>query len=115
MADTKISALPAASALDGTEIYAVDQGGTSVGVTGAQIVTLVTDTNVLIAGTAAKTMGFYGVTPLAQRATTSTQQTSRLSTTASASSNFSARINTIVPALQEVMNTLYAYGLWGAH
>jgi len=41
VADTKISALTAASTLDGTELYAADQGGNSRKVSGAQIQTMV--------------------------------------------------------------------------
>ena len=61
-------------------------------------------------------VGFYGTTPLAQRATTSTQKTSNLAsvtTSASFGTAEAAAFNAARAALQEVMNTLAAYGLWG--
>lgn len=59
-----------------------------------------------LASTPSETVGFYGTTPVAQRATTSTQKSTNVATSASFGS-------TQLAALQEVMNTLYAYGLWG--
>lgn len=116
MADTKISALPSASTLAGTEILAGDQSGTSVGVTTAQIVALALTTGVTVGAATADTVGFYGATPVARRATTTLQLTSSLaSVTTSSTSQFGAKINSACAALQEVMNTLFAYGLWGTH
>ena len=60
-----------------------------------------------LGATAAQTVGFYGTTPVAQRATTSSQKSTNVATSAS----FGA---TQLAALQEVMNTLAAYGLWAA-
>lgn len=58
-------------------------------------------------------VGFYGVTPVAQRgSTTSTQRTSLLSTATGTISVSTAAFNQVVVSLQEVMNTLAAYGLW---
>ena len=51
MADTVISALSAASALDGTELYPASQGGNSRKVTGAQIQTLMRAAGSATAGT----------------------------------------------------------------
>jgi hypothetical protein len=56
--------------------------------------------------------GFYGVTPVAQRASTSVQRTSNLSTATGTISVSTAAFNQVVVSLQEVMNTLAAYGLW---
>lgn len=58
------------------------------------------------------TVGFYGVTPVAQRASTSVQRTSNLSTVSGTISVSTAAVNQLVSSLQEVMNTLAAYGLW---
>ena len=67
-------------------------------------------------GTATTPVGFYGVTPVAQRVTSSVQVTSNLATvTTGSSSQFGTELNAVVIALQEVMNTLQAYGLWGTH
>lgn len=64
-------------------------------------------------GTATTPVGFYGVTPVVQRATTSVQLSSNLATvTTGSSSQFGTELNAVVVALQEVMNTLKAYGLW---
>ncbi len=58
-------------------------------------------------GTAASAVvGFYGATPVAQRATTTLQHTSLIPSTYNA---------TVQGAIQEIMNTLYALGLWGTH
>ena len=58
--------------------------------------------------------GFYGVTPVAQRASTSVQRTSNLSTISSGSlgATLQSAFNANEAALAEVMNTLAAYGLW---
>jgi len=55
---------------------------------------------------------FYGTTPVAQRASTSVQRTSNLSTATGTISVSTAAFNQVVTSLQEVMNTLAAYGLW---
>lgn len=57
-----------------------------------------------IAHTSGK-VGFYGVSPTAQRATTSIQKTTNLAT----STAFGA---TQLAVVQEIMNTLAAVGLW---
>lgn len=57
-------------------------------------------------------VGFYGTTPVAQRATNSLHATSNLSTATGTISVSTAAFNQIVATLQEVMNTLQAYGLW---
>lgn len=57
-------------------------------------------------------LGFYGIAPVAQRASTSVQRTSNLSTATGTISVSTAAFNQVVVSLQEVMNTLQAYGLW---
>ena len=61
--------------------------------------------------------GFYGVTPVAQRATTSVQLSSNLSTISSGSlgATLQSAFNANQAALQEVMATLKVYGLWGTN
>ena len=57
--------------------------------------------------------GLYGTAPASQRgSTTSTQRTSLLSTATGTISVSTAAFNQVVVSLQEVMNTLAAYGLW---
>ncbi|MGO9039321.1 MAG: hypothetical protein ACLQKH_15165 [Steroidobacteraceae bacterium] len=77
-------------------------------------------TGVTLGAAAADTVGFYGTTPVAQRATTSIQHTSLLATMTTTTGSLLdganlSTINQMVVALQEVMNTLAAYGLWGTH
>jgi hypothetical protein len=62
-------------------------------------------------------VGFYGITPVAQRATTSVQLSSNLSTISSGSlgATLQSAFNANQAALQEVMATLKAYGLWGTN
>jgi hypothetical protein len=56
---------------------------------------------------AASKIGFYGTTPVVQRATASTHTTTNVVTSAS--------YGTLqVAQMQEVMNTLAALGLWAA-
>jgi hypothetical protein len=72
----------------------------------------------VLGSSASQTLGFYGVTPVAQVATTSTQETSvlvTLTTAASFGTADAAAFNSVVAALQNVMNTMAAYGLWGTH
>lgn len=57
-------------------------------------------------------LGFYGVAPVAQRASTSIQRTSNLSTATGTISVSTDAFNQVVKSLQEVMNTLAAVGLW---
>lgn len=57
-----------------------------------------------VVGASGGTVGFYGTTPVAQRSS-SVQATSNLATSAS----FGA---TQLAAVQEIMNTLAALGLW---
>lgn len=57
-------------------------------------------------------LGFYGATPVAQRASTSIQRTSNLSTVSGTISVSTAALNQVIASLQEVMNTLAAYNLW---
>jgi hypothetical protein len=57
--------------------------------------------------TAASTVGFYGATPVVQRATGTTHTTTNVVTSAS--------YGTLqVAQMQEVMNTLIALGIWAA-
>ncbi len=56
---------------------------------------------------ATSTVGFYGATPVVQRATASTHSTSN----AASSSAFGAAQSAI---LVEIMNTLIALGIWAA-
>ena len=60
-----------------------------------------------IGGSAATTIGFYGATPVVQRATAATHTTTNVVTSAS--------YGTLqVAQMQEVMNTLAGLGLWAA-
>ena len=69
-------------------------GGTITGVTN-------------LSTTAASTVGFYGATPVVQRATGTTHTTTNVVTSAS--------YGTLqVAQMQEVMNTLIALGVWAA-
>lgn len=56
---------------------------------------------------AASTVGFYGATPVVQRATATTHTTTNVVTSAS--------FGTLqVAQVQEIMNTLIAIGIWAA-
>ena len=58
-------------------------------------------------GSAATTVGFYGATPVVQRATATTHTTTNVVTSAS--------YGTLqVAQMQEVMNTLAGLGLWAS-
>ena len=59
-------------------------------------------------------LGFYGITPVSQRASTAVQYTSNLSTISSGSlgATLQSAFNVNQAALAEVMSTLKAYGLW---
>lgn len=60
-----------------------------------------------IGGAASTTLGFYGATPVVQRATATTHTTTNVVTSAS--------YGTLqVAQMQEVMNTLAGLGLWAA-
>jgi hypothetical protein len=60
-----------------------------------------------VGGSAATTVGFYGATPVVQRATAATHTTTAVVTSAS--------YGTLqVAQMQEVMNTLAGLGLWAA-
>ena len=61
----------------------------------------------VIGQTASEKIGFYGATPVVQRATATTHTTTNMVTSAS----FGA---TQVAIIQEIMNTLIANGLWAA-
>ena len=61
----------------------------------------------LIGAAATNKVGFYGATPVVQRATATTHTTTNMVTSAS----FGATQAAIV---QEIMNTLIASGLWAA-
>jgi len=62
---------------------------------------------VQIGGSAATTIGFYGATPVVQRATATTHTTTNVVTSAS--------YGTLqVAQMQEVMNTLAGLGLWAS-
>ena len=61
----------------------------------------------IIGQTAAKKVGFYGATPVVQRATATTHTTTNVVTSAS--------FGTLqVAQIQEIQNTLIALGLWAA-
>jgi hypothetical protein len=61
----------------------------------------------IIGATAAKKVGFYGATPVVQRATATTHTTTNVVTSAS--------FGTLqVAQIQEIQNTLIALGLWAA-
>ena len=61
----------------------------------------------LIGGAATDKVGFYGTTPVIQRATASTHTTTNVVTSAS--------FGTLqVAQIQEIMNTLAALGLWAS-
>lgn len=61
----------------------------------------------IIGQTAAKKVGFYGATPVVQRATGTTHTTTNVVTSAS--------FGTLqVAQIQEIQNTLIALGLWAA-
>ena len=61
----------------------------------------------IIGATAAKKVGFYGATPVVQRATATTHTTTNVVTSAS--------YGTLqVAQMQEVMNTLAGLGLWAS-
>lgn len=61
----------------------------------------------IIGATAAKKVGFYGTTPVVQRATATTHTTTNVVTSAS--------YGTLqVAQMQEVMNTLAGLGLWAS-
>lgn len=60
-----------------------------------------------IGGAAADKVGFYGATPVVQRATATTHTTTNVVTSAS--------FGTLqVAQIQEIQNTLIALGLWAA-
>lgn len=62
---------------------------------------------VLIGGAATDKVGFYGATPVVQRATGTTHTTTNVVTSAS--------FGTLqVAQIQEIQNTLIALGLWAA-
>jgi hypothetical protein len=65
-----------------------------------------------LGASSASLVGFYGVAPVAQRASTSVQRTSNLSTVSGTISVSTAALNQVIASLQEVMNTLAAVGLW---
>lgn len=60
-----------------------------------------------LGGAATDKIGFYGATPVVQRATATTHTTTNMVTSAS----FGA---TQVAIIQEIMNTLIALGVWAA-
>lgn len=61
----------------------------------------------LLKTTAASTIGFYGATPVVQRATAATHTTTAVVTSAS--------FGTLqVAQIQEIMNTLAGCGLWAS-
>jgi hypothetical protein len=60
-----------------------------------------------LATSASSTVGFYGATPVVQRATATTHTTTNVVTSAS--------FGTLqVAQVQEIMNTLIAIGIWAA-
>ena len=71
-----------------------------------------------IGAAAADTVGFYGKTPAAQTSSNTRMLTSLL-VTATTSASFgtaqAAAINALTVALQEVINVLYAIGIYAAH
>lgn len=79
---------------------------------GTQIDFQISSAHAISIAAATGSVGFYGKTPAAQRATTSIQRTSNLSTVTGTISVSTAAVNQVIKSLQEVMNTLAAYGLW---
>lgn len=72
-----------------------------------QVIDIGHENGVLIGSAASKKVGFYGATPVVQRATATTHTTTNVVTSAS--------YGTLqVAQMQEVMNTLIALGLWAA-
>lgn len=72
-----------------------------------QVIDIGHENGVLIGSVASKKVGFYGATPVVQRATATTHTTTNVVTSAS--------YGTLqVAQMQEVMNTLIALGLWAA-
>jgi hypothetical protein len=65
------------------------------------------DDGCLIGGATTDKVGFYGITPVVQRATATTHTTTNCVTSAS----FGA---TQVAIIQEIMNTLAGCGLWAS-
>lgn len=70
-------------------------------------VTYNSPTGAQIGQSATEKVGFYGATPVVQRATATTHTTTNMVTSAS----FGA---TQVAIVQEIMNTLIALGIWAA-
>jgi hypothetical protein len=105
--DSTVEAVKIASTGAVTFAAGVTCSTTLTATTGATLTTGVT-----LGAAAADTVGFYGTTPIAQRASTSIQHTSNLSTVSGTISVSTAAVNQIISSLQEVMNTLHAYGLW---
>lgn len=66
-----------------------------------------TGDGIVVGNAATEKVGFYGVTPVAQRATATTHTTTNVVTSAS--------YGTLqVAQMQEVMNTLAGLGLWAS-
>jgi hypothetical protein len=76
------------------------------------------DTGVILGSSASGTVGFYGKTPAAQTASNTSMLTSLL-VTATTSTSFgtaqAAAFNAQAAALQEVINVLYAIGIYATH
>lgn len=69
-------------------------------------------TGVKIAAAAADTMAFYGVSPISQLATSSNQQSSHVSSSTAYNSSYYSSLCAVV---QELVNAMYSYGLYGTH
>jgi len=85
-------------------------------VTGSRRGVLTNSQSTVATGTAVQatstTIGFYGTTPIAQVASVAAMQTSNVISSNAFNSSYQS---SIVAALQEVMNVLYAYGLYSTH
>ena len=73
----------------------------------AQVIDYGADEGAILGRSASAKIGFYGATPVVQRATATTHTTTNVVTSAS--------FGTLqVAQIQEIMNTLAAVGLWAA-
>jgi len=118
-ADAALLINNAANSTTMMEIYGDNHGSLGAGLTwtvagavtssaGTTLTTAVT-----LGSTSSGTVGFYGKTPAAQTASVVAMQTSLLTAASTAynSSAFQAHVN----ALQEVMNVLFAIGIYATH
>ena len=85
-------------------------------VTGSRRGVITNSQSSLVVGAAvnatATKLGFYGTAPIVQVASVAAMQTSNVISSNAFNSSYQS---SIVAALQEVMNVLYAYGLYSTH